>query len=89
VKPPLPRVGRPVSRGPGPGHRMGSTRGRTSRSWRPANFVQVVEQRQGHEDRLPEEVAWRMGFIDGEHLRRIAEPLAKSGYGEYLLGLLA
>ena len=35
-----------------------------------------------------EEVAWRMGFIDDDHLRRIAAPLAKSGYGEYLLGLL-
>ena len=53
------------------------------------NFVQVVEQRQGLKIACPEEVAWRMGFIDGDHLRRIAEPLAKSGYGEYLLGLLA
>jgi glucose-1-phosphate thymidylyltransferase len=52
------------------------------------NFVQVVEQRQGLKIACPEEVAWRMGFIDDGHLRRIAEPLAKSGYGEYLLGLL-
>jgi glucose-1-phosphate thymidylyltransferase len=52
------------------------------------NFVQVVEQRQGLKIACPEEVAWRMGFIDDAHLRRIAEPLAKSGYGEYLLGLL-
>ena len=54
-----------------------------------ANFVQVVEQRQGLKIACPEEVAWRMGFIDDAGLRRIAEPLAKSGYGEYLLGLLA
>jgi glucose-1-phosphate thymidylyltransferase len=53
------------------------------------NFVQVVEQRQGLKIACPEEVAWRMGFIDDNHLRLIAEPLAKSGYGEYLLGLLA
>jgi glucose-1-phosphate thymidylyltransferase len=53
------------------------------------NFVQVVEQRQGLKIACPEEVAWRMGFIDDGHLRRIAAPLAKSGYGEYLLGLLA
>jgi glucose-1-phosphate thymidylyltransferase len=53
-----------------------------------AHFVQVVEQRQGLKIACPEEVAWRMGFIDDDHLRRIAVPLAKSGYGEYLLGLL-
>jgi glucose-1-phosphate thymidylyltransferase len=53
------------------------------------NFVQVVEQRQGLKIACPEEVAWRMGFIDDDHLRRIAAPLAKSGYGEYLLDLLA
>jgi len=52
------------------------------------NFVQVVEQRQGLRIACPEEVAWRMGFIDDDDLRRVAQPLAKSGYGEYLLGLL-
>jgi glucose-1-phosphate thymidylyltransferase len=53
-----------------------------------SNFVQVVEQRQGLRIACPEEVAWRMGFIDDAQLRRIAEPLARSGYGEYLLAVL-
>lgn len=53
-----------------------------------AHFVQVVEQRQGLKVACPEEVAWRMGFIGDEHLARLARPLAKSGYGEYLMELL-
>ena len=51
-------------------------------------FVQVVEQRQGLKIGCPEEIAWREGFIDDAGLRVVAEPLRKSGYGEYLLGLL-
>jgi glucose-1-phosphate thymidylyltransferase len=54
-----------------------------------ANFVQVVEQRQGLRIACPEEVAWRMGFIDDAALRALAEPLASSNYGDYLLSLLA
>jgi len=53
-----------------------------------ANFVQVVEQRQGLRIACPEEVAWRMGFIDDAGLRALATPLAASSYGEYLLSLL-
>ena len=53
------------------------------------SFVRTVEARQGMKIGAPEEVAWRMGFIDDEGLRRRAEPLVKSGYGQYLLDLLA
>ena len=53
------------------------------------SFVRSVEARQGMKIGAPEEVAWRMGFIDDEGLRRRAEPLVKSGYGQYLLDLLA
>jgi len=54
-----------------------------------SHFVHVVEQRQGLKIACPEEVAWRMGFIGDDELRRNGESLAKSGYGDYLLGLLA
>ena len=51
-------------------------------------FVQVVEHRQGLKIGCLEEIAWRTGFIDSDQLRDLAEPLRKSGYGDYLLGLL-
>ena len=51
-------------------------------------FVRTVEARQGMKIGAPEEVAWRMGFIDDEGLCQRAEPLVKSGYGAYLLELL-
>jgi glucose-1-phosphate thymidylyltransferase len=51
-------------------------------------FVQVIEERQGMKIGCIEEVAYRMGFINAEQLKTIAEPLVKSGYGEYLLNLL-
>ena len=53
-----------------------------------AKFIQIVEERQGFKIASPEEIAWRMGFIDGAQLRKLAEPLAKSGYGRYLVELL-
>ncbi len=53
-----------------------------------AQFVQVIEERQGLKIGAIEEVAYRMGYISKEQLQQIAEPLRKSGYGEYLLKLL-
>jgi glucose-1-phosphate thymidylyltransferase len=53
-----------------------------------ANFVRAIEARQGTKVGSPEEVAWRMGFIDDDQLRRLGESLGKSGYGAYLLDLL-
>jgi glucose-1-phosphate thymidylyltransferase len=53
-----------------------------------AEFVRVIEERQGLRIGSPEEVAWREGFIDDAGLRTVAEPLVKSGYGEYLISLL-
>lgn len=52
-------------------------------------FVQVIEERQGMKVGCIEEVAYRMGYIDKAQLRKIAEPLVKSGYGQYLLNLIA
>ena len=51
-------------------------------------FVQVIEERQGLKIGCIEEIAFQMKFIDSEQLKKVAEPLMKSGYGEYLLGLL-
>ncbi|MFW6331554.1 MAG: glucose-1-phosphate thymidylyltransferase RfbA [Gemmatimonadota bacterium] len=51
-------------------------------------FIETIEARQGLKVAVPEEIAYRMGWIDADHLRRLAGPLRKSGYGDYLLQLL-
>jgi glucose-1-phosphate thymidylyltransferase len=53
-----------------------------------AEFVQTIEQRQGFRIASPEEIAWRMKFINDSQLEKLAQPLAKSGYGDYLLRIL-
>ena len=53
-----------------------------------ANFVRIIEERQGRKIACPEEIAFQLGYIDAAQLTILAQPLLKSGYGEYLLGLL-
>ena len=53
-----------------------------------SQFIATLEHRQGLKIACPEEIAWRHGWIDEAGLRRLAEPLVKSGYGQYLLHLL-
>ncbi len=53
-----------------------------------SEFVRVIEARQGYKIGCIEEIAWREGFIDDAQLARLAEPLRKSGYGDYLVRLL-
>jgi len=53
-----------------------------------SNFIRTVESRQGLKIGCPEEIGWRQGYLSDEDLRKRAEPLIKSGYGSYLLGLL-
>lgn len=52
------------------------------------NYVRITEERQGMKICCPEEIAWRLHYIDDAKLRAIAEPLRKSGYGDYLMSLL-
>jgi glucose-1-phosphate thymidylyltransferase len=52
-------------------------------------FVRAVEERQGLKIACPEEIAYRQGWIDAAQMKALAEPLLKSGYGRYLLGVLA
>ena len=53
-----------------------------------ASYIRTLEHRQGLKVGCPEEVAWRLGWIDDGQLERLAQPLRKSGYGTYLLQLL-
>ncbi len=53
-----------------------------------SQFIHTIENRQGLKVAAPEEIAWRSGWIDDAQLARLAQPLAKSGYGQYLLRLL-
>jgi len=52
-----------------------------------ANFIQVIEQRQGLKICCPEEIAYRQGYIDAAQLEALAQPLLKNGYGQYLLNI--
>jgi len=53
-----------------------------------SQFIETIERRQGLKIACPEELAWRQGWIDAAALEALAQPLAKSGYGQYVLGLL-
>jgi glucose-1-phosphate thymidylyltransferase len=53
-----------------------------------AHFIETIERRQGLKIACPEEIAFRMGFIDATQLEALARPLEKSGYGEYLRRVL-
>ncbi|MFT4264631.1 MAG: glucose-1-phosphate thymidylyltransferase RfbA [Nocardioides sp.] len=53
-----------------------------------ANYIRAIEHRQGTKIGAPEEIAWRRGWLSDDELARLAQPLVKSGYGAYLLGLL-
>lgn len=53
-----------------------------------SNFIETIERRQGLKIACLEEIAWRSGWIDDEQIQKLAKPLAKNGYGQYLTGLL-
>jgi glucose-1-phosphate thymidylyltransferase len=53
-----------------------------------AHFIETIERRQGLKIACPEEIAFRMGYIDAAQLERLAEPMKKNAYGRYLLDVL-
>jgi glucose-1-phosphate thymidylyltransferase len=54
-----------------------------------ANFIETIQNRQGWKVCCPEEIAFRAGFIDAAQLEVLAQPLSKTDYGQYLIGLLS
>ena len=54
-----------------------------------SSYIETIEKRQGLKIACPEEIAWRMGFIDAGQLRALAEAMRESGYGHYLLSLMS
>jgi glucose-1-phosphate thymidylyltransferase len=54
-----------------------------------AHFIETIERRQGLKIACPEEIAYRMGYIDAQQLERLAEPMRKNAYGQYLLAVLS
>ena len=54
-----------------------------------SSFIEIIEQRQGLKIGCPEEIAYRMGFIDANAVERLAEPMKNNGYGRYLLDLVS
>jgi glucose-1-phosphate thymidylyltransferase len=53
-----------------------------------AHFIETIERRQGLKIACPEEIAYRMGYIDAQQLERLAQPMCKNSYGQYLLAVL-
>jgi glucose-1-phosphate thymidylyltransferase len=53
-----------------------------------ANFIQIIQDRQWLQIGSPEEVAYRMGWIDQDQIRLLAKPMMKNGYGQYLMWLI-
>jgi glucose-1-phosphate thymidylyltransferase len=53
-----------------------------------AQYIETIERRQGLKIACPEEIAYRLGYIDGAAVERLGQAMAKNGYGQYLLALL-
>ncbi|MFI4867985.1 MAG: hypothetical protein ACHQDD_01360 [Steroidobacterales bacterium] len=54
-----------------------------------ANFIEAIQTRQGWKICCPEEIAFRAGFIDAAQLEKLTQPLSKTDYGQYLIGILS